>query len=1141
LRDETAAKAIDDTAIDVDTLHAVETWAGEPLVAPGEEPAEALAPGTAFRRAYDDARDEISRGRPSPSPEWRRNFALLLGLQRMLAEQEPHLADGLQLRPHQVDALAGMLAALLGDAQRGWQDTTVASGIDEADNAEADDDDHPVSVADEDRTLPVTDDELADEERDDDGSDDTRNGDDDEDDDLDQAPPDPGAVRRYRFKHPTASGKTVAAAGFVDAARITGVLILTHRRLLVEQFSRDLRQHGYGYRLRDAVLRGRHGPAIPPVTIETYAWFIRNVDLVNRDVYGIVLCDEAHTALGDKTSAAIRSFDTPTYIGMTATDQLLQKHVGDVFPSEIDELPLAEAVRRGVVAPLRAVRVRPGASLKRVKIVGGDYDQQELAQALDHDALNMAAALYYRDMFSNKPGIVYSAGVDHAGRVAAAMRAVGLKAAAVSGRTPPRELATTLAAYERGEINVLVNAQLLAEGWNAPRATVCMHLAPTASRRVYQQRVGRIMRLHRRKEAGVVVDFAEPTAPHTDRTVTVHSLLGVDSYHPGALVTPRSPRRRQRWRRLAKPLVREAGWLVPVTSDPVRRREIILHDWKLVAIDKLPPDEQDMWAENAGRRVGQKDLQRLAKVLSAVRLETRLLFLATCAAENKNRQLRLVALGDLAGNRPPANVFDRAVRLVEAAPTWRLDRAQGARTLLLALGDHRVDASDHQFVAWAWRLGRASRDAQFRRVAAALENGRDLARGLAGKSGDELVRAAARVAATALTSPLDVGAALLCVVQTQDPSATRVIEQARQRLSEDALALAAALGTNVPLPRGPRRVTTPPRPAPTPVDATRGVEDAAASVTTGGDPPPKRKRRRRRRRSGAHASALVTATTNESPPAAADPAGDAEPTGEPPAPQQPTAPPAAREPSPGDTADQQQQPSRRRPGSGRAPAGEPQIGVDASSTATPDAHYAAPVAGPAAAATPAQTPPSVPVRRRRSPAGAATSPPPASPAESATEPPDEPTAPPSGDAPRRPRRSRRRETAPADAPAADTTTGAVSEPPPAAPAATGRDHDQPPSPRKRPIRRRTASIGGDDAEAATVSVESPQAAAADPASGGSAPAATTRRRRAAATASSDSDASVTVHDRVPTPTRRRVAAPERGDARSEPDGDAVSR
>ena len=60
---------------------------------------------------------------------------------------------------------------------------------------------------------------------------------------------DPGAVRRYRFRHPTASGKTIAAAGFVEAARTIGVLILTHRRLLVSQFNRELKDEGYGERI----------------------------------------------------------------------------------------------------------------------------------------------------------------------------------------------------------------------------------------------------------------------------------------------------------------------------------------------------------------------------------------------------------------------------------------------------------------------------------------------------------------------------------------------------------------------------------------------------------------------------------------------------------------------------------------------------------------------------------------------------------------------------------------------------------------------------------------------------------------------------------------------------------------------------
>ncbi len=102
------------------------------------------------------------------------------------------------------------------------------------------------------------------------------------------------------------------------------------------------------------------------MTVETYAWFIKHHQDLDPDAYAVVLCDEAHTALGERTSASIRKFSKPTYIGMTATDQLLQKHVSDVFPAEIADFPLSDAVRRGVVAPLRCLRVRPGASLRNV-------------------------------------------------------------------------------------------------------------------------------------------------------------------------------------------------------------------------------------------------------------------------------------------------------------------------------------------------------------------------------------------------------------------------------------------------------------------------------------------------------------------------------------------------------------------------------------------------------------------------------------------------------------------------------------------------------------------------------------------------------------------------------------------------------
>ena len=151
-----------------------------------------------------------------------------------------------------------------------------------------------------------------------------------------------------------------------------------------------------------------------PITIQTYAWFARHVDEVSRTAYQLVICDEAHTALGEKTSAAIRSFSEPIYIGMTATEELIAKQVSDVFPASVDDLPLADAARRGLIAPLRCLRVPPVAAINSVPIVGGDFEERALAAALDHEALNMAAATLYRERFDDTPGIVYAAGVDHA-------------------------------------------------------------------------------------------------------------------------------------------------------------------------------------------------------------------------------------------------------------------------------------------------------------------------------------------------------------------------------------------------------------------------------------------------------------------------------------------------------------------------------------------------------------------------------------------------------------------------------------------------------------------------------------------------------------------------------------------------------
>ena len=270
----------------------------------------------------------------------------------------------------------------------------------------------------------------------------------------------------------------------------------------------------------------------------------------------------------------------------------------------------------------------------------------------------------------------------------------------MSGETPKRELARMLADYESGKVDVLVNAQLLAEGWNSPRATICMHLAPTASKRIYQQRVGRVTRRHPGKEAGIVIDFVHPATKHDDPVVTLHSLLDRDVYRGGAIVV--GPVRRGRGRR-----VRVERRVLPVTPDPERRAEVFERELWRIAVEHLDYGEQHVWAALAGARVAPNGWRRAKAMLHFDRQgELKRRFLITAVQRNRNAQLRLRALQEIAASRD-AEAFDTAIDIMGGWP--RDERREGVKIMLQALAERRIGRRD-QANAWIWRMAEYTRE-----------------------------------------------------------------------------------------------------------------------------------------------------------------------------------------------------------------------------------------------------------------------------------------------------------------------------------------------------------------------------------------------------------------------------------------------
>src|SRR5204863_3875921 len=212
--------------------------------------------------------------------------------------------------------------------------------------------------------------------------------------------------------------------------------------------------------------------------------------------------------------------------------------------------------------------------------------------------------------------------------------------------------------------------------------------------------------------------------------------------------------------------------------------------------------EQKYWGTIAGRNMRFEERTDLVRKFTERGASKGALaqFLSTCAAENPNRRLRMIALSDRVSTPVERADFDDLVTLVTQAPTWEKDRLQGIRVLLRAIADGHAAAPDQILARWTWKLARASRKAQDRRASAEFPEAKRLLGALANSRGHRHEENVAKLVNAALEQPLPVGAALLASAEGYTPRATQLIEAARERLGT-LQEVAGALAENLPQPK----------------------------------------------------------------------------------------------------------------------------------------------------------------------------------------------------------------------------------------------------------------------------------------------------------------------------------------------------
>lgn len=290
-------------------------------------------------------------------------------------------------------------------------------------------------------------------------------------------------TKRVLLVAPTGFGKTATASALITWAVAKGrrVVFAVHRREIVRDTLRRLQGAGVPCGL---VMAGER-PSDAPVQVCSVQTLVARAAAPPAD---LIVWDEAHHCAADTYREIAAQYPSAWHLGLTAT------------PERADGVGLRDAFDELVV----------GATVRELQDGGYLAECDVIAPAARRDALAMEPTAAWEKYAEGRPTVVFHRTVEESLRFA---RGLGSACAHIDGSMGRAHRDAQLDSFARGRVQVLSNVYVLTEGWDAPRAKVCILARGCGSPGTYLQMVGRVLR-RAGDERALVVDLAGVTHEH---------------------------------------------------------------------------------------------------------------------------------------------------------------------------------------------------------------------------------------------------------------------------------------------------------------------------------------------------------------------------------------------------------------------------------------------------------------------------------------------------------------------------------------------------------------------------------------------------------------------------------------------------
>jgi superfamily II DNA or RNA helicase len=321
-------------------------------------------------------------------------------------------------------------------------------------------------------------------------------------------------INRTVVVHATGLGKTdIIAKLCVDEALAGGIaMVIAHRSEPLDQFAERVSQYAAIPVGRIQADRNEISCKILAASVQTLC---RPKRMASCPKPTMLIIDECHHAMADsywdimEWAGCFAGQGTRT-VGFTATLYRADGQAFDpLFSSVADIKGIDWAIEHGwLVEPYgRVIQLRR--SIDHIRTVAGDLSAGGVGGVIEQDARRIVRG-WLREG-ENRITVAFAPTIESARALVGAFRATRVAAELVIGATPHEDRTAIYARLAAGTTRVLVNVGVATEAWDCPPVSCVLIARMTQSAGLYEQMVGRGLRLCEGKTDCLVLDVVGVT------------------------------------------------------------------------------------------------------------------------------------------------------------------------------------------------------------------------------------------------------------------------------------------------------------------------------------------------------------------------------------------------------------------------------------------------------------------------------------------------------------------------------------------------------------------------------------------------------------------------------------------------------